>query len=271
MKNRRFLFTLYTLHLTLFILCPCSTSYAAKTNFSSRDRSVSIKIEKARKDIRLGEKFTYSVYWMGIPVGEGILEVREMVNINGREAYHIVATAKTNDFLSKIYKVEDVLHSYVDKKDLCALRFEKHQREGSYKSDEVVIFDQDKRKGHYESLLNKSKKDFDIPPNVHDLVSCFYYFRTLDVKPHSAVMMDVNAYEKNWKVTMDVLSTQQLEIPRKGVYNVFCVEPKAPFKGVISRRGKVWIYFGADEERAPVLIKIRVPFGFVAGILEKKE
>ena len=245
-----------------------SPSYAATTNFGKSEK---IEIAPARKTLRVGEKFTYGVYWMGVNVGEGILEVKELVNIDGREAYHVVGTARTNEFLSAIYKVEDVVHSYIDKEKLCSLKFEKYQREGKYKSDEVVIYDQNKHKGYYESLLSKQKKEFDIPDRVHDIPSAFYYFRTLDVAPNSKVTLDVNADEKNWKVDMNVLQAENLEILRRGVHKVFCVEPRAPFKGVISRRGKAYVYFSADENRVPLLIKIRVPFGIVTGVLEKTE
>jgi len=247
---------------------PCTLTYAATTNFAKTEK---ITIEPAIKTLRVGEKFVYGVYWMGINVGEGAMEVKELTTINGREAYHIVATARSNEFLSAFYKVEDEMHSYVDKEKLCALKFEKHQREGHYKCDEIIIFDQDKHRGYYESLLNKTKKEFDIPYRVHDILSAFYYFRTLDVRPNSTVTLDVNSEEKNWKANMNILGTESLEILRHGVYKVFCVEPKAPFKGVIAKRSKAWVYFTIDENRVPVSIKIRVPFGFVVGVLEKAE
>jgi len=230
-----------------------------------------INIEKARRDLRVGEKFVYDVFWNGIPAGVGSMEVVEETQIDGSEAYHVVATAKSNDFLSAIYKLDDKIHSYIDKKNMCSLRFEKHQREGKYKADEVVIYDQKKHRGYYESLLNKSKKEFDIPDRVQDLVSVFYYFRTLDVAPNSSVILDVNADEKNWKADMHVLNTQELDIRRNGKYEVFCLEPRVPFKGVLSRRGRTLVYFTADENRVPVFIKIWVKFGYITGVLRRTE
>ncbi|MEI8176008.1 MAG: DUF3108 domain-containing protein [Candidatus Omnitrophota bacterium] len=237
------------------------------TNFN-REKIV---IEPARKALRVGEKLFYDVLWNGIYVGEGTLEVKEIVTVRGREAYHIVATARSNEFLSKFYRLEDEIHSYIDTKDLSSLRFEKTQYEGKHHSDEITDFDQQEHRGHFESRLSHSKKEFDIPPRVQDLASVFYYFRTLDVVENSKVTIDVNADERNWKVDMNVLGTEYLPIRRKGIHKVFCVAPKAPFKGVISKRGKVWVYFSADAERIPLFIKIRIPFGFVVGVLERRE
>lgn len=259
-----------TVFLIFLFLAFCINAGAVTNNYGAVPVK-KIEIEKARRDLQVGERFVYDVFWNGIPVGEGSIEIKEMAEINGSEAYHIIAVAKSNDFLSKIYRVEDTLHSYIDKAKLCSLRFEKYQREGKYKADEVIIFDQKKHRGYYESLLNKSKKEFDIPARVQDLVSSFYYFRTLDVVPNSTIILDVNADEKNWKVHMDVLGTQELDIRRIGAYNVFCLEPKTPFKGVLARRGKTWVYFTADEKRVPVFIKIWVKFGYVTGILRRTE
>lgn len=267
--KKRFFSYLGFVFFSSLVLSFFSFSYAAKVNFGKTQDKVTIA--PAKKTLRVGEKFTYGVYWIGVNVGEGILEIKEIVKIDGREAYHVVGIARTNEFLSAIYKVEDVVHSYIDKEKLCSLKFEKHQREGKYKSDEITIYDQKKHKGYYESLLNKSKKEFDIPDRVHDIPSAFYYFRTLDVVPNSTVTLDVNADEQNWKVNMNVLQAQNLEILRRGVHKVFCVEPRAPFKGVISKRGKAYVYFSADENRIPLLIKIRVPFGIVTSVLEKTE
>lgn len=254
-----FFYFLFSIHYPLL--------YAAPQNYGK----TKIEIEEAGKALRVGEKFFYNVYWNGMHVGVGTLEVKEIITFNGRDAYRVVATAKSNEFLSSFYKVEDVVETYIDTKELYTLRFEKKQLEGRYRSDEVTVFDQQKHKGYYESLLNKKKKEFDIPPKAQDIASFFYYFRTLDVKPDSRLSFDVNADEKNWKVQMNIVGVQQLEILRKGSHKVFCVEPKAPFKGLISKRGRVWVYFTVDKDRVPVFIKIRVPFGFVVGVLERME
>jgi len=267
-KGRIFLFFAFCILSTAVCL---ASAHAVTTNFNTKQKPRKIKIGKARKSLRVGEKFIYSVRWMGINVGEASLEVKELVDFNGREAYHVVATAKSNDFLAKFYNVEDIIHSYIDKKDLCSLKFKKYQREGTYSAEESVVFDQKRHKGYYESLSNGTKKEFDIPDKVHDLLSVFYYFRTLDVKPDSKMTFDVNADEKNWKVVLNISAPQQLEILRKGVHEVFYVVPKAPFKGVIAKRSKAWVYFSVDEDRVPVLIKFRIPFGFVSGVLERME
>ncbi|MFH1847940.1 MAG: DUF3108 domain-containing protein, partial [Candidatus Omnitrophota bacterium] len=78
----------------------CAQNFAAKP-------SGKITIEKPRETFRVGERFDYAVYWMGIHVGWGTLQVKEIADINGRDAYHVVCTARSNEFLSNFYKVED--------------------------------------------------------------------------------------------------------------------------------------------------------------------
>ena len=274
----RILFKAFVL-LLVFLLDPCPLtlapiSHAATQNFTKATKKHAknaIPIEKPLPSLRVGEKFVYEVCWLGIPVGEGTLEVKEMAAVNGRQAYHVIAIARANEFLSSFYNVQDTIHSYIDAKDLCSLKFEKHVREGKYKTDEVVIFDQDKHRGYYESLLNKSKKEFDIPPKVQDPVSTFYYFRTLEVRPDSKVVNSLNSEEKNWKADMNIRDTEEMELTHQGSYKVFCVEPRVPFRSALARSGRALVYFTTDEKRVPVFIKIYVKFGYVTGVLERMQ
>jgi len=208
---------------------------------------------------------------MGIPVGEASLHVKEIVTINGREAYHVIAKAGSNDFLDGFYKVEDEIHSYIDTEFFYTHRFEKHQREGRYKSDEVMDYDQVNHTARYESLLNGTVKTMEIPPRVQDVVSSFYCFRLEDMKPGDVVIMDVNADEKNWKLPIDVLEAVPLELRNRGVIDALKIEPKAKFKGLFVDRGRLLIYLSADKERVPLLIKIHTPWGLVGGeLIDKK-
>ena len=68
----------------------------------------------ARKNLRLGEALVFDVLWMGIPVGTGELQVREKMNVAGRECFHVVAIAQTNEVLSALYPVHDEVHSFID-------------------------------------------------------------------------------------------------------------------------------------------------------------
>jgi len=231
------------------------------------------KIETPSKNLRVEERFTYSIKWLGLDVGRAILSVEEITQINGRRVYHIVATAKSTPVISKIYKVEDKISTYLDVESLYPVRFEKKQREGGYRSDEYTDFDQEKGKATYFSRLNNKKKIFHIPEKVHDPLSSMYYFRLQDVDVGKSIFANVNVDEKNYLLETKVHSKGFIKIEGVGEWEAFMVEPVPWFQGKIKRKAKATMWFSADERRIPLLMKTsRIPLvGSITISLQKIE
>lgn len=225
------------------------------------------------RQLRIGEKLTYQIRWMGIPVGIASFVVKEIANIRGRDCYHIRVWVRSNAFLSKIYRVDDEFHTYIDKERLHSLRFMKRQSEGGYRSHEIVDYDQETHKAVYRSLLNNSKKDFTIAENSQDDLSAIYCFRMRDVKAGESVLMNVNADEKNWILHIDVLRRGVMRLPRIGNLNAIEVEPHTrTMEGKPLEKGKAWIWFGADENRIPLAAKAKAAIvGTVTAVLTEVE
>jgi len=62
----------------------------------------------------IGERLEYDVSWWGIAVGRASLEVARLVEWRGNRLAHVVATARTNDFFSLLYPVNDRSESWID-------------------------------------------------------------------------------------------------------------------------------------------------------------
>ncbi|MBU1061112.1 MAG: DUF3108 domain-containing protein [Candidatus Omnitrophica bacterium] len=214
-----------------------------------------IKIEAPSKTLRVGEKFTYGIEWLGLDVGTATLSVEEITQMNGRKVYHILATANTTPAISKVYKVEDEISTYLDVEGLYPVRFEKKQREGSYRSDEYTDFDQEKGKAIYFSRLNRSKKVFDIPEKVQDPLSCMYYFRLQEADVGGSIFANLNVDEKNYLLETKVHNKGFINIKGVGEWEAFMVEPLPWFQGKIKRKAKATMWFSADEKRIPLLVK----------------
>ncbi len=243
---------------------------AAPANFASKRNNGKIKIEEPLKTLTVGEHLTFEVFWMGIPVGIGTLEVKEKVIIHGREAFHVVAIARTNDFLSKIYPIYDEVHSYIDTEKFCSLEFSKELREGRYRAHERVIYDYARKKGLYESFLNKNKTEIDIPSEVQDAVSAFFWFRLQDAQVGKSLKTIVNSREQNWDLEIKVLGSEAKELRGGEIIDTVLVEPKTRYKEILYQRGRAWVYFSADSKRLPVWINIQTPFGPVNGVLKQQ-
>ncbi len=242
----------------------------AAMDFSGKKTQGMTPIAESSQEIRVGEKLSYDVSWMGVPVGIGELEVVEKTSNNGRDAYHMVAVAGTNEFLSKIYPVRDEIHSWVDAETLQSLQFEKKVSEGKYRAAERVRYDAAEKKGYYESLKNGDKKEFDISVPVHDVVSAFFWVRRQTLIPGKTVKTTVNNGEKDYALEVDVLRRETKELRGQGVVDAILIEPKTRLQGVLDKRGRVWIYLENTPARVPLIITLKTPFGPIVGVLKRK-
>ncbi|MFH1858432.1 MAG: DUF3108 domain-containing protein [Candidatus Omnitrophota bacterium] len=217
-----------------------------------------------------GEKLEYDIRWMGMSVGTGRLEIQAIEPYEGRQVFHIVMRTESNWFLSSFYPVKDEIHTYIDTEKLIPYKFRKIQREGGYRADEEMRYDQENHKASYRSLLNNSSKEMEIPPAVQDSLSTLYYFRTLPLEMGKSVFIDVNADEKNWRLEIQVLKSGLLALHGKEETPAFLVEPLAKFHGVFIRKGRMQIWFSLDKRRIPLYMKANIPFGIVEVVLKKR-
>ncbi len=254
----------------IFLLLLVSLPAFAESNFAGK-KATSFTAVAPSQEIPLGEHLIYDVSWMGVPVGLGELWVKEKVAFEGREAYHVIAVASTNDFLSKIYPVRDEVHSWIDAKTLQSLGSEKKASEGNYRADERVVYEEAKKKGFYESLKSGEKKEFDVAVPVHDPISAFYWARRQALEPGKSLHSTVNNGEKDYGLEVDVLRRDATEFRGMGVIDTILIEPKSRLKGLLEKRGRVWVHLKNDPSRTPVRITFKTPFGPITGVLKPSD
>jgi hypothetical protein len=137
-----------------------------------------------------GEKLNFKVYYHSLLTGNvtagygTILVTDDNRKFNNRDTYHIIATGKSSGFFNMFFKVDDRFESYVDEAGIFPWQFSRRTREGGYKKDDDVKFNQ------LKGSATSRKKITHIPINVQDIISSFYFARTLDaatIKPGDVI------------------------------------------------------------------------------------
>lgn len=208
-----------------------------------------------------GEKLVFSVQYGLITAGEATLEVRNIANIGGRPCYRIVSDARTNDFFSKFYQVRDRYESCMDTTELYTLRYEKHVREGKFKRDETVDFDQVAHRAQYKD------KAVPIPPRTQDVLSALYYVRTLPLEVGHSISIANHTDRKNYPLLVKVHGRERVKVDA-GEFDCLVVEPILRGPGVFTQKGRLTVWLTDDERRMPVLMKSKVVIGHVAAVLK---
>jgi hypothetical protein len=208
-----------------------------------------------------GEKLVFSVQYGLVTAGEATLEVRNLAAIAGRPSYRIVSDARTNDFFSKFFTVRDRYESYMDTTSLYSLRYEKHVREGKFKSDDAVDFDQIAHRAVYKD------KTVPIPPRTQDVLSALYYVRTLPLEVGQSISVANHTDGKNYPLVIKVLGREHVKVDA-GEFDCVIVEPILRGPGVFTQQGRLTVWLTDDGRRMPVLMKSKVVIGHVAAILK---
>ncbi len=124
---------------------------------------------------RAGEVLKYRIHYGIIDAGEATLEIKEeLQKFGGRECFHMIGSGKSVGAFNWFFKVKDRYESIVDKEAMIPWLFIRRVNEGGYIINQNVSFN------HYTDSAKSEKATISIPENTQDLISSFYYARTLD-------------------------------------------------------------------------------------------
>ncbi|MBU8923169.1 MAG: DUF3108 domain-containing protein [Bacteroidales bacterium] len=209
-----------------------------------------------------GENLIFSIRYGLITGGEATLEIRNMAVLDSVLCYHIVSVARTNGVFDRIFKVRDRHESFMEYKDLYSLRFIKHLREGKYRKDRQVDFDQ---KAH---LAIYSDKTVPIAPNTHDFLTALYYARTLPLVPGQAVAMANHTDYKNYPIYIKYIRRETVKVPA-GEFDCIVIEPVLETSTIFENSGKLTIWLTDDTVRMPVMMRSKVIVGAFEAVLKE--
>ncbi len=215
-----------------------------------------------------GERLEYKVGYKFITAGRGYFHILpDSIYWNGRTCYDVrfqVRSLKSLDFL---YKVKDSYRSVIDVGGIFSWHFEQHIREGDYRRDFKASFDQVKNYA-YTELKGKINK-FRVEPYMHDIVSAFFYVRTLDIgsMPKDTVFYLKNFFDDTtYSLGVKIMGKQTIEV-EAGKFRCVVVKPLVVEGGLFQSEGKILIWLTDDERKIPVKVGAEILIGFVGAEL----
>ena len=210
----------------------------------------------------VGERLEFSISYGPISAGSATMEVKDITRYNNHKCFRLVSTARSNKFFSFFFKVDDKVESLMDVYGLYSLHFEKHLREGKYRADKYVDFDQ---KNH---LAFADGDTIPIKEYVQDALSSLYYVRTLNLEVGNSVFMEHHSDRKNYSLEVKVLRREKVKVPA-GEFDCLVVEPMLQASGIFKHAGRLTVWLTNDKFKIPVLMKSKVAVGSIASKLEK--
>ena len=215
------------------------------------------------KAFTVGEKLTFDVKYGFVTAGVATMAVPRLKRISGRQVYNITFDVNSVPSFDWIYKVRDHYETYVDMEGLFPWRFEQHIREGHFSRDFSAFFDQ------RNCIAKTTGGEYKIPRYVNDIVSAFYYARTLNFsKLKYGETIQLKNFYKDTVYTLDVkyLGTEKTTVPA-GTFNCIVVEPIIVKGGLFKSEGSIFVWLSDDELHVPVKVKTKVLIGSIDAVL----
>lgn len=212
-----------------------------------------------------GEFGKYRVYydsWItsGISAGVGLISIKEDVRMfNGRPTFHFEVVGKSVGLFNWFFKVDDRFESFADEETMIPYHFTRRTREGGYRYEDEVDFD-------HENHIAKSKRtEKPIPPRVKDIVSAFYYMRTIDFSNAVAgdefyldFYLDDSAY-----VSKIIFEGREVVETSMGKFRCLKFRPMVAQGEIFQEPYPMTLWVTDDRNKAPVLGKSAVIVGSV--------
>lgn len=209
-----------------------------------------------------GEKLRYRITFGFVDAGEAVLEVKSTTKkgIGGRELLHVKGTGRTLGGFNAVFKVNDVYESYVDKKGVFPWQFVRRVDEGGYKISQDYDFKHDKQK-----VDNGEGKEYTIPVGIQDMISSFYYARTLNFK--NAKKGDTFEFkcfmdDQVWPLKVKYVGDEVIHI-RKGKFACKKFVPVVQTGRYFKSENDVNFWVTDDANSIPILIRAKIPVGTV--------
>ena len=212
------------------------------------------------------EKLLFDLTWAGLKAGTSTLET---VNDKGRTK--IVSTARSADWVSLFYTVNDKVVSFLRNEQTASSiglpeNYRIKLREGRHRRDKELVFDHANGQVTFIDHLSGRKKTYKIDAKTLDPLAGFYHVRTLKLEVGKSVYVDVFDSKKLWNVEVQVLRRERVKT-KLGEFETLVIKPLLKSEGIFNRKGDVYIWLTDDNRRIPVKLESKIAVGSITATL----
>jgi hypothetical protein len=205
------------------------------------------------------ESFEYDLKWIGIKAGSATMDIYKGED----NVISIVTTAKSADWVTVFYPVEDRVESMIKSdSQWYPIRYHLKTREGRSRKDKEIIFKRNERKALYTDHIKGKTREYDLPDKIYDPLSALYRVRELDLVVGEPVYITLFDSKKVYELKVDVLKKKKVKVPA-GKFKTILVKVRMKSEGIFTSKGAISIWLTDDERKLPVRMKTKAPVGSI--------
>jgi hypothetical protein len=204
-----------------------------------------------------GEHLEYRVHYGFLNAAEATVDVSPtLYKVNDRPCYRVNVDGRTVGAFDLVTRIRDTWRSYIDTSAILPQKFYTNLQENDYRKEENITFNHATNTVKAEERTERDV--FHVPDNVHDLISGYYFLRTIDFT-HLAngQVLEVPAFYDDMVYNMKVrYRGRQVLKTKQGKINVIRLHPVLPSNKLFKEEESIRIFVSDDINKIPVKVEV---------------
>jgi hypothetical protein len=213
-----------------------------------------------------GEVIKYTVHYGLINGGEATVETSgSLERVNDRPCYKATVSGKTTGSFDFFLRIRDQWRAYIDTTSILPLRAQRDIAEKNYRKKETVEFDHLHDVADVQDHTKNKRKTVKVSNNTLELVSGFYYLRTLNFeRMRVGETVKIPGYFDGDNVMLEVTyKGREIVETKAGNVRTFKLVPKMPNNKLFRGENAISVYLSDDRNKIPVLFQAEMFVGTV--------
>lgn len=215
-----------------------------------------------------GEELTFKVRYLFFNAAEAKMTISKTIyQMQNRPTYKIDVTGRTLNIF-KIFYVKDNWGTYLDTAKLIPYISYRHIEEGDYRKHEQINFDHQKQTATVNIFDRDNRRitettSYTVKSGVQDIVSGFYYLRTLDLSSLSkGQTINIGGFfdKKTYNIKLTYEGKERIKT-KIGEFDTFIFSPTMPSNKLFNGDNPVKVWITDDKNRIPVKITANLVVG----------
>lgn len=206
-----------------------------------------------------GEKLHYKLSYGVVDAGVGTISLKSTdKDVFGRPLIHAVGIGRTLTVFDWFFKVRDRYETYIDKDGIFPWMFVRRVDEGGYIINQDYTFLQ-----HRKKVNNGEGEYFKVPTGTQDMLSAFYYARSLDfsnAKKGDIFTITTFVDDELWDLKIKYKGKQYVKTSA-GKFRCRKFVPIIQEGRIFKEEEDLNVWITDDNNKIPVLAKAKVLVG----------
>ena len=226
-----------------------------------------------------GEKIEMRATVGFVRAAEATFSVSDVIyTINKRPTWKIDINAKTVGIFEFFSSVRDNWGSYYDTTSLVPQQFYRYIKEGRFRKNEILYFNHTKdsvtvAKLHKETLKLERSIDHAIPDDVQDMVSGYYYLRSIDFsKLKEGDIITINTFfdDKQKPFSVKFMGREVIDT-KYGDVRALVLIPMMKKDSLFEEDNTLKIWLSDDLNKIPLKLQAKIYVGYLNVELQNVE